>query len=104
MPHAVAVGRRTAQARAALGGLSLIAGECAALLAIWVGGRLIVEGRMTTGALVSFILYALLVARGFRNASRFTGEALRAIGAMQWAFELMNTAPGIPLSGGAQPA
>jgi ATP-binding cassette subfamily B protein len=58
---------------------------------------------MTTGALVSFILYALLVARGFRNTSRFAGEALRAIGAMQWAFDLMNTTPRIPLSGGAQP-
>jgi ATP-binding cassette subfamily B protein len=103
MARALEFGRRKAQARAALGGLSLIAGECAALLAIWVGGRLIVEGRMTTGALVSFILYALLVARGFRNASRFAGEALRAIGAMQWAFDLMNTTPRIPLSGGAQP-
>jgi ABC-type multidrug transport system fused ATPase/permease subunit len=96
--------RRKVRAQAALGGVSLIAGECAALLAIWVGGGLIVQGRMTTGALVSFILYALLVARGFRNGSRFTAEALRAIGATQWAFDLLEQQPRIPLAGGESPA
>ena len=95
--------RRKVQARALLGGVSLIAGECAALLAIWVGGHLIVAGRMTTGGLISFILYALLVARGFRNASRFTAESLRAVGATQWVFELLERTPLIPLDGGAAP-
>jgi len=103
MGRALEFARRKVQARAALGGVSLIAGECAALLAIWVGGRLIVEGRMTTGALVSFILYALLVARGFRNASRFAAEALRAIGAMRWAFDLLARPPRIPIRGGDRP-
>ena len=92
------------QARALLGGVSLIAGECAALLAIWVGGHFIVAGRMTTGGLISFILYALLVARGFRNASRFSAESLRAVGATQWIFELLERTPLIPLDGGATPA
>ncbi|MEO8256211.1 MAG: ABC transporter transmembrane domain-containing protein [Acidobacteriota bacterium] len=93
--------RRKVQARALLGGVSLVAGECAALLAIWVGGQFIVAGRLTTGGLISFILYALLVARGFRNASRFAAEALRAIGATQWIFELLERTPLIPLDGGA---
>jgi ATP-binding cassette subfamily B protein len=87
-----------------LGGVSLIAGEFAALLAIWVGGHLIVAGRMTTGALISFILYALLVARGFRNSARFTAEALRAVGATHWVFELLGRTPRIPLEGGERPA
>ena len=95
--------RRKVQARALLGGVSLIAGEFAALLAIWVGGHFIVAGRMTTGGLISFILYALLVARGFRNASRFTAESLRAVGATQWIFELLERTPLIPLDGGAAP-
>ena len=104
MVRALEFARRKVQARALLGGVSLIAGEFAALLAIWVGGHLIVAGRMTTGALISFILYALLVARGFRNASRFTAEALRAIGATQWVFELLDRVPHIPLDGGDRPA
>jgi ATP-binding cassette subfamily B protein len=95
--------RRKVQARALLGGVSLIAGECAALLAIWVGGHFIVAGRMTTGGLISFILYALLVARGFRNASRFTAESSRAVGATQWVFELLERTPLIPIDGGAVP-
>ncbi len=104
MVRALEFARRKVQARALLGGVSLIAGEFAALLAIWIGGRLIVSGRMTTGALISFILYALLVARGFRNTSRFTAEALRAIGATQWVFELLDRVPHIPLDGGDRPA
>jgi ATP-binding cassette subfamily B protein len=104
MTRALEFARRKVQARAMLGGVSLIAGEFAALLAIWVGGHLIVAGRMTTGALISFILYALLVARGFRNSSRFTAEALRAVGATQWVFELLGRTPRIPLEGGERPA
>ena len=104
MVRALEFARRKVQARALLGGVSLIAGEFAALLAIWIGGHLIVAGRMTTGALISFILYALLVARGFRNTSRFTAEALRAIGATQWAFELLDRVPHIPHDGGDRPA
>jgi ATP-binding cassette subfamily B protein len=103
MVRALEFARRKVQARALLGGVSLIAGEFAALLAIWIGGHLIVAGRMTTGALISFILYALLVARGFRNTSRFTAEALRAIGATQWVFELLDRVPHIPLDGGDRP-
>ena len=36
------------------------------------------------------MLYALLVARGFRNATRFSTESLRAIGATQWIFDLLD--------------
>ncbi len=103
MARALEFARRKVQARAMLGGVSLIAGESAALLAIWVGGHLIVSGRMTTGSLISFILYALLVARGFRNASRFTAESLRAIGATEWVFDLLGRTPLIPLDSGDEP-
>jgi ABC-type multidrug transport system fused ATPase/permease subunit len=90
-------------AASALGAASFVAGECAAVLAIWVGGHLIVSGRLTTGALISFILYALLVARGFRNASRFSAESLRAAGATEWIFALIEARPAIPLEGGDRP-
>ncbi len=103
LSRALEAARRKVKARAALGGVSVLAGEFAALLAIWVGGRLIVQGRMTTGAMLSFILYALLVARGLRNGTRFGAEALRAIGATEWAFALIEQTPRIPLEGGAAP-
>jgi ATP-binding cassette subfamily B protein len=100
--RALALSREKVRAKALLGGLSLIAGECAALLAIWVGGSLIVTGRMTTGALISFILYALLVARGLRNASHFFAEASRAMGAAEWAFELVASTPRMSAAGSGQ--
>jgi ATP-binding cassette subfamily B protein len=102
--RALEFARRKIGAASLLGGVSFLAGECAAVLAIWVGGRLIVSGRLTTGALISFILYALLVARGFRNASRYAAESLRAVGATQWIFDLLAATPAIPLRGGATAA
>jgi ATP-binding cassette subfamily B protein len=102
--RALEVVKKKMRAKAALGGVSLVAGECAALLAIWVGGNLIVSGQMTTGALISFILYALFVARGLRQASKFSADALRAVGSTEWAFELLERKPSIPLAGGKRPA
>ncbi len=104
LARALESAKRKVKARAAFGGVSVLSGEFAALLAIWVGGSLIVQGRMTTGSMLSFILYALLVARGLRNCTRFGGEALRAIGATEWAFALVEQAPRIPLEGGDRPA
>jgi ATP-binding cassette subfamily B protein len=101
--RAVDFARRKIVAASALGAVSFVAGECAALLAIWVGGTLIVRGRLTTGALISFVLYALLVARGFRNASRFAAESMRAIGATDWIFDLLARQPLIPIAGGIAP-
>ena len=101
--RALEFARRKIVSASALGAASFVAGECAAVLAIWVGGHLIVSGRLTTGALISFILYALLVARGFRNASRFVAESMRAIGATHWIFELIGATPQIPLDGGDRP-
>ncbi len=101
--RALEYARRKIVSASALGAVSFVAGECAAILAIWVGGHLIVSGRLTTGALISFILYALLVARGFRNASRFSAESMRAAGATHWIFELIGATPQIPLEGGDRP-
>src|SRR5439155_20218422 len=78
-------------------------GEGAALAAIWVRGALIVAGRTTSGSLISSVLYALLVARGFRNASRFTAESMRAAGATEWLVDLLSRQPLIPIEGGPAP-
>src|SRR5262249_56032372 len=91
--RALEFARRKIVSASALGAVSFVAGECAAVLAIWVGGHLIVSGRLTTGALISFILYALLVARGFRNASRFLAESMRALGATPSPFQLVPPPP-----------
>jgi len=100
MAAAVRVATRKIFATAALTGLSFMIGESAALVALWVGGYMIVRGDLSSGALISFILYAFLVARGFRNASTFWAEALRSLGATEWMFSLLEQPPRVALEGG----
>ena len=97
---AVAVARHKIRASALLTALSFMVGEGSALLALWAGGRLIVRGSLTPGALIAFILYAFLVARGFRSASSFWAEAMRSLGATTWIFELLARRPTLPIEGG----
>ena len=101
--EAIAVARQKIIAVGVLSGLSFAFGELAALLAIWVGGILIVRGRLSTGQLIGFVLYAFLVARGFRNATAFYADALRGLGATAWIFELLDRRPELPTSGGLRP-
>ncbi len=96
--------RRRILAAAALTGLNFMIAESAALIALWVGGLMIVDGRLTSGALISFILYAFLVARGYRNASTFWADGLRGLGATEWIFELLDRQPSLALHGGERPA
>ena len=100
---AVAIAKRKILATSAASSIAFLTGEGAAVLAIWIGGRLIVGGSLTAGALISFILYAFLVARGFRNASEFWNDASRAIGATEWIVALLGRTPAMPLQGGERP-
>jgi len=100
---AVEIAKRKILAASAASSIAFLTGEGAAVLAIWIGGRLIVGGSLTAGALISFILYAFLVARGFRNASEFWNDASRAIGATEWIVALLGRTPAMPLQGGERP-
>lgn len=102
--RALEAARRKFLATSSMGAVSYLLGEGAALLALWVGGHMIVRGELTSGALISFVLYAFLVARGFRNTSSYWTEALRSLGATEWIFNLLAREPRIRLVGGAQPA
>lgn len=86
---AVDLTRHKIRAQSLLTALAFLVGEGTALLALWAGGHLIVLGRLTSGALISFILYAFLVARGFRSASAFWADAMRGLGATEWIFALL---------------
>lgn len=62
------------------------------------------RGQLTTGTLISFILYAFLVARGFRSASAFWAETMRGLGTTMWIFELLAGRPEMPIEGGERPS
>ncbi len=92
--------RRRISGTAAGNSLSLFAGEGCALLALWVGGVLILRGQLSVGSLVSFMLYAFLVAKGVRSGSDFWSEAIRTFGATAWVLELLARKPKLPSGGG----
>lgn len=77
--------------------------DCAILLALWVGGSLIVAGRLTPGAVVTFILYAGMVMAALRNVSRAAAELGRTQGATEEVFNLGERRTRMALEGGIVP-
>lgn len=99
---AVESARQRILANSLRSGVSFVVGEAAALFGLWAGANLILQGRLTSGAVISFVLYGLIVARGFRRASDFWGEAVRGLGATQWIFEVLAREPQIVADGGVR--
>ena len=91
--------RRSIAGFAASNSLSLLAGEGFALLALWIGGLLIIRGQLSAGAQISFMLYAFLVAKGVRASSDFWSESIRAFGAAAWVLQLLEDKPPLPKPG-----
>ena len=92
------------KAQARLEGFSKLSGEAAVIGGLWVGGQLILADLLTAGALISFILYAGLVARSTRSLSGFMGAALRIHGTTELIFSYLDRDTQMPLEGGATPA
>ena len=60
---------------------------------LWQGGRLVLEGQLTAGALVSFLLYAITVAAAVGALASLYGSYQEAVGAAQRVFELLDMQP-----------
>jgi subfamily B ATP-binding cassette protein MsbA len=60
---------------------------------LWEGGQLVLEGALTPGALVSFLLYAITVAAAVGSLASLFGSYQEALGAATRIFELLDTEP-----------
>jgi ATP-binding cassette, subfamily B, bacterial MsbA len=60
---------------------------------LWEGGQLVLEGALTPGALVSFLLYAITVAAAVGSLASLFGSYQEALGAASRTFELLDTRP-----------
>ncbi len=78
-------------------------GFAAAVAVLWYGGRLVVDGSLTVGGLTSFLVYSLFVAFALGALADLWADFMRASGAAERVFELMDRAPAIPTSGGERP-
>ncbi|KFE71578.1 Lipid A export ATP-binding/permease protein MsbA [Hyalangium minutum] len=75
-------------------------GFAAAAAVFWYGGRLVVDGSLTVGGLTSFLVYSMFVAFALGALTELWADFMRAAGASERVFELMDRQPTIPMSGG----
>ncbi len=69
---------------------------------LWYGGRLVIAGTITPGALVSFLFYTLLVAASIGAFTGLLSQFQEALGASSRIFELLDEGSDLP--GPANPA
>ncbi|MBZ4332032.1 ABC transporter transmembrane domain-containing protein [Corallococcus sp. AS-1-12] len=102
--HAYEVARDRARQSAAFMGGASSAGYIAAVVVFWYGGRLVVDGELSVGALTSFLIYTMLVAVSLGSLADLWADFMRASGAAERVFELMDREPAIPAHEGERPA
>ncbi|MCP4903122.1 MAG: ATP-binding cassette domain-containing protein [bacterium] len=83
-------------------GAMTLAGFGSVAAVLWFGGRQVVTGAMTVGGLTSFMLYTLIVAMSISALGGLLSDFLRARGASERIFELLDREPEIPATGGKQ--
>ncbi|MDF2096837.1 ABC transporter transmembrane domain-containing protein [Aquibaculum arenosum] len=71
----------------------LVFGAVSAVL--WIGGRDVLNGRISGGELASFVFYAVVVAGAFGAIGEVIGDLQRASGATERLIELLRTEPEI---------
>jgi ABC transporter fused permease/ATP-binding protein len=108
--YASAVGKALALARRRIwagGQFMAIASSAtfgAAALVIWYGGRLVLRHQMGLGDLTSFLVYTLIVAMALGGLAELWADFMRAAGAAERVFELLDRVPAIAAEGGERPA
>jgi ATP-binding cassette, subfamily B, bacterial MsbA len=65
----------------------------AVVVVLWQGGRLVLSGALTAGALVGFLLYAFTIAASVGALASLFGNYQEAVGAAKRVFELLETEP-----------
>jgi ATP-binding cassette subfamily B protein len=73
----------------------IMLGFGAITFALWVGGRDVIAGRISSGDLSAFVFYAILLASSGASMSELWGEVQRAAGAAERVGELLAEVPGI---------
>lgn len=75
--------------RAALTGMVIAFVFSAIVMVLWIGGRDVIHGHLSAGALSAFIFYSVVVAGAVGAISEVVGELQRAAGAAERLMELL---------------
>jgi len=98
------LGRKRAMAGASFMGGASFGAYAAATLVLWYGGKLTMDEAMTVGQLVQFLIYSLIVAFSLGAVSDLWAELMKASGAAERVFELIERKPEFTTRGGLSPA
>jgi ABC transporter fused permease/ATP-binding protein len=107
--YGVAIDRALALARKRIAASSVFmvatsfAGYASAALVFWYGGTLVARGELSVGDLTSFLVYTLLVGFSLGAVAELWADFLRALGAAERVFELLDREPLMPVRGGRMP-
>jgi ABC transporter fused permease/ATP-binding protein len=93
--------RKRAKVNSIFGAIAAFAGYGAISGVLWYGGILLVEHQMTMGQLTSFLLYTFTVAFSIAALGGVWQDFMRAIGASERVFDLLEREPKM-VDGGAQ--
>jgi ATP-binding cassette subfamily B protein len=85
--------RRRIRASSIFMTITTFAGYSAAAIVFWYGGALVHRGEITAGQLTSFLVYTLLVGFALGALADLWADFLRAVGAAERVFELLDRAP-----------
>jgi subfamily B ATP-binding cassette protein MsbA len=83
-------GLRRAMARASLTGAVTFAAFGAIVGVLWVGGRLVLDGALSPGTLVAFLLYAVTISGAITSLAGFWSNLQEAAGAARRIFEILD--------------
>lgn len=75
--------------------LAFILGFASVCFVFWYGGREVVLEHMTTGDLMQFLLYLMIVAIGVGSLGSLWGDLMAGVGASERVFEILERAPQI---------
>jgi subfamily B ATP-binding cassette protein MsbA len=89
--------------RAVVGPIITFLAFAAVLVVLWFGGREVIAGRLTPGQLVSFLLYAIILAYPMAAFTGLYGQFQQALGASERVLELLDTPPEMQDDPDAQP-
>ena len=64
-------------------------------LILWFGGREVLDGRLSAGELIAFLIYGLTVAASFAGVISMYSQVQEALGATKRVFEILDTLPDV---------
>ncbi len=99
---ALGVARKRINIVSAFQGIMAVVAYSSLGLVLWFGGHLMLEGKMSAGELTQFVLYTATVALSLSMLTGLYADFMRAAGASERVFELLDRSPQIPLEGGLE--